>query len=142
MEPLPIRDPATRPLASLAQRYARVRSASLALAAPLSAEDCQVQSMPDASPVKWHLAHVTWFFETFVLASHAPHAAVFDPAFRILFNSYYPGVGAQHPRAPRGLVTRPSLDEVRPYRPHVDEQMLQDASASSTSERNSRWYST
>ena len=89
MEPLPLRDPATRPRTSLAQRYARVRRASLALAAPLSAEDCQVQSMPDASPVKWHLAHVTWFFETVVLARHAPQAPLFDPAYKVLFNSYF-----------------------------------------------------
>ena len=124
MEPLPLRDPATRPQTALAQRYARVRSASLALAAPLSAEDCQVQSMPDASPTKWHLAHITWFFETFVLARHAPQAPVFDPAFKVLFNSYYQGVGAQHPRALRGLVTRPSLADVKRYRAHVDEHML------------------
>ncbi|MEO6408672.1 MAG: ergothioneine biosynthesis protein EgtB [Burkholderiaceae bacterium] len=124
MESLPLRDPATRPRASLAQRYARVRRANLALAEPLSAEDCQVQSMPDASPTKWHLAHVTWFFETFVLARYAPQRPVFDPTFKVLFNSYYQGVGAQHPRALRGLVTRPSLDEVKRYRAHVDEQML------------------
>ena len=124
MEPLPLRDPATRPQTALAQRYARVRGASLALAAPLSAEDCQVQSMPDASPTKWHLAHITWFFETFVLARHAPQAPVFDPAFKVLFNSYYQGVGAQHPRALRGLVTRPSLADVKRYRAHVDEHML------------------
>ena len=94
----------TRPLAA---RYARVRAASLALAAPLSAEDCQVQSMADASPTKWHLAHVTWFFETFLLERFEPGFVPFDPAFRVLFNSYYQGVGEQHPRPQRGLVTRP-----------------------------------
>ena len=93
------------------------------LAAPLSAEDCQVQSMADASPTKWHLAHVTWFFETFLLERFEPGFAPFDPAFRVLFNSYYQGVGAQHPRAQRGLVTRPTLAEVLRYRAHVDERM-------------------
>lgn len=82
----------------LAERYARVRATSLALAAPLSAEDCQVQSMPDASPVKWHLAHVTWFFETFVLERFEHGFAPFDPAFRVLFNSYYQAVGEQWAR--------------------------------------------
>ena len=81
--------------------------ASLALAAPLSAEDCQVQSMADASPTKWHLAHVTWFFETFLLERFEAGFVPFDPAFRVLFNSYYQGVGEQYPRAQRGLVSRP-----------------------------------
>jgi ergothioneine biosynthesis protein EgtB len=108
---------------SLASRYAEVRQASLALAAPLSPEDCQVQSMPDASPTKWHLAHVTWFFETFVLERYERAFAPFDPAFRVLFNSYYQGIGAMHPRAERGLVTRPDLAQVRRYRANVDERM-------------------
>ena len=107
----------------LAQAYANVRRASLALAAPLSAEDCCVQSMPDASPVKWHLAHTTWFFETFVLEPHEPGFAPFHPAFRVLFNSYYQGVGARHPRAQRGLITRPALQEVLDYRAQVDARM-------------------
>ena len=107
----------------LAARYAAVRRASLALAAPLSAEDCQVQSMPDASPTKWHLAHITWFFETFLLERFEAAFVPFDPAFRILFNSYYQGVGEQHPRAQRGLVTRPTLDDVKRYRANVDERM-------------------
>ena len=106
---------------TLAERYAAIRQASLALVAPLSAEDCQVQSMPDASPAKWHLAHITWFFETFVLERFAPSFKPFDPAFRILFNSYYQGVGEQHPRPRRGLLTRPTLAEVKRYRAHVDE---------------------
>ncbi|MDH4392046.1 MAG: ergothioneine biosynthesis protein EgtB [Aquabacterium sp.] len=109
---------------SLADQYAAVRSQTLELAAPLSEADCQVQSMPDASPVKWHLAHTTWFFETFVLAPHLPGHRDFDPAFRVLFNSYYNGVGAQHPRTQRGLVTRPDLATVRAYRAAVDGQML------------------
>jgi ergothioneine biosynthesis protein EgtB len=104
----------------LAARFAEVRQRTLALAAPLSAEDCCAQSMPDASPVKWHLAHTTWFFETFVLESREPHFAPFHPAFRVLFNSYYNGVGDKHPRPRRGLLTRPALSEVLDYRRAVD----------------------
>jgi len=106
--------------AALAERFRSVRGASERLAAPLSAEDCSAQSMPDASPVKWHLAHTAWFFETFVLAVARPELAPFDPAFRVLFNSYYNAVGAQHPRPRRGLLTRPSLARVLAYRAHVD----------------------
>jgi ergothioneine biosynthesis protein EgtB len=108
---------------ALQARYAQVRAQTLALAAPLSEADCQVQSMPDASPVKWHLAHVSWFFETFVLAPHVPHFKPYNAAFRVLFNSYYHGVGEQHPRAQRGLVTRPGLQDVLAYRACVDTQM-------------------
>jgi ergothioneine biosynthesis protein EgtB len=104
--------------------YRAVRARSLALIEGLSEADCQVQSMPDASPLKWHLAHTTWFFETFVLERHASGFRPFDPMFRVLFNSYYQGVGEQHPRAERGLVTRPGLREVLAYRRAVDEQML------------------
>ena len=118
----PMASPAGRP-ALLADRYASIRQASLALAAPLSPEDCQVQSMPDASPTKWHLAHITWFFETFVLERFEPGFRPFDPAFRILFNSYYQGVGEQFPRARRGLVTRPTLAEVMRFRAQVDERV-------------------
>lgn len=114
--------------APLAARLARVRAQTLALAEGLSAEDCQIQSMPDASPVKWHLAHVTWFFETFVLEANLPGYRPFDPAYRSLFNSYYVGVGARAPRAERGLVTRPGLDTVLAYRAQVD-AALQDALA-------------
>ncbi|MDE2147060.1 MAG: ergothioneine biosynthesis protein EgtB [Burkholderiales bacterium] len=103
-----------------AQRHARVRSQSLALAEGLSEADCQVQSMPDASPLKWHLAHTTWFFETFVLEPFEPGYAPHHPAYRVLFNSYYQGVGERHPRAQRGLVTRPGLAEVRAWRAAVD----------------------
>jgi ergothioneine biosynthesis protein EgtB len=108
---------------ALAARYTAVRRASLALAAPLSPEDCALQSMPDASPVKWHLAHTSWFFETFVLAAHVREYTVFDPAFRILFNSYYHGVGDRHPRPERGLLSRPDLGTVRAYRAHIDAAM-------------------
>ena len=107
----------------LQARYRSVRAASLALAAPLSAEDQQVQSMPDASPVKWHLAHMTWFFETFLLAPWLADYGVFDPAYRYLFNSYYEAIGARHPRPARGLLTRPSVAEVLAYRAHVDAGM-------------------
>ena len=109
---------------ALAHHYTLVRQATLALAAPLTAEDCQVQSMPDASPTKWHLAHITWFFETFVLERFEPHFRPFDASFRVLFNSYYQGVGEQHPRAQRGLITRPTLEEVKRYRAQVDERVL------------------
>jgi ergothioneine biosynthesis protein EgtB len=100
-----------------------VRRATEALAAPLSAEDCALQSMPDASPVKWHLAHTTWFFETFVVAPNAHDYRPFHPAFRVLFNSYYNGVGDKHPRPERGLLSRPDLADVRAYRQHVDDAM-------------------
>ena len=107
----------------LAQRYRAARAATENLAAPLSAEDCAIQSMPDASPVKWHLGHTSWFFETFVLAPHLAGYAVYEPAFRVLFNSYYNAVGEKHPRPQRGLLSRPSLDSVRGYRVHVDTGM-------------------
>ena len=111
-----------RPTA-LPQGYRTVRERTLALAAPLSGEDCCVQSMPDASPTKWHLGHTTWFFETFVLERWESGFTPFDPAFRMLFNSYYNAVGDKHPRAQRGLLTRPGLDLVRAYRADVDRRM-------------------
>jgi ergothioneine biosynthesis protein EgtB len=114
----------TSPATDLARRYQAVRGTSLALAEPLSEADCQVQSMPDASPIKWHLAHTSWFFETFVLEAHERGFRPFHTAFRALFNSYYHGVGEQHARPQRGLVTRPGLDEVHAYRSAVDERML------------------
>ena len=104
-------------------RYRDVRARTVQLAASLSAEDCALQSMPDASPVKWHLAHTAWFFETFVVASRDAGYRPFDPAFRMLFNSYYNGVGDKHPRPERGLLSRPSLDTVYAYRAHVDDAM-------------------
>jgi len=104
-------------------RYDAVRAQTMALAAPLSEADCQVQSMPDASPTKWHLAHTTWFFETFILERFEPGFRPFHPAFRVLFNSYYQGVGDQHPRPQRGLITRPGLTEVKAYRAQVDARM-------------------
>lgn len=109
----------------LSKRFASVRSHSQARAESLSEEDCCAQSMEDASPVKWHLAHTTWFFETFILErfEHAFHA--FDPAFRVLFNSYYNGVGDKYARPFRGLLTRPSLREIQAYRHDVDRRMQQ-----------------
>ena len=117
--PLPPAAPAT----SLRDRYAGVRARTEALVAPLSPEDACVQSMPDASPAKWHLAHTTWFFEHFVLAEHVPGYRPFHERFAYLFNSYYFTVGQMHLRPRRGLVTRPSLVEVLGYRAHVDEAM-------------------
>ncbi len=108
---------------SLARRYGAVREATRALAGPLTPEDCAIQSMPDASPVKWHLGHTTWFFETFILAARHPTAPPFHPAFRHLFNSYYNAVGDRHPRPERGLLSRPGLDDVLAYREHVDREM-------------------
>ena len=109
--------------AALALRYGQVRAQTVALAAPLSEADAQAQSMADASPAKWHLAHLTWFFETFVLERFEPGFKPHHPAYRVLFNSYYNGVGEQHPRAQRGLVTRPTLAEVLAWRTAVDERV-------------------
>jgi ergothioneine biosynthesis protein EgtB len=118
----------------LAERFHTVRRQTLALAAPLSAEDAAVQSMPDASPVKWHLAHTTWFFDRFVLqplaCARSPH-----PEWDALFNSYYESVGPRHPRPQRGLLTRPSLDEVLGYRAAIDAR-LGDALARGTFDRD------
>ncbi|MFZ6658501.1 ergothioneine biosynthesis protein EgtB [Undibacterium sp. TJN19] len=105
------------------ERWQQVRQRSLAIAAPLSAEDCMAQSMPDASPIKWQLAHTTWFFETFILEQYEKNFQPFEAAFRILFNSYYNGIGEKHPRPQRGLLTRPSLDVVMAYRQNVDERI-------------------
>jgi ergothioneine biosynthesis protein EgtB len=112
-------------LSKLAERYRRVRSATEMACATLSPEDMVVQSMPDASPAKWHLAHTTWFFETFVLShpSLGGHQS-FHSEFNFLFNSYYEVVGSRHPRALRGLLTRPGVDEVKRYREHVDREMM------------------
>jgi ergothioneine biosynthesis protein EgtB len=106
-----------------AREFEQVRQRSLHLAEPLSSEDCCAQSMPDASPIKWHLAHTTWFFETFILEPREAGYRPFHPAFRVLFNSYYNGVGARHPRAARGLLTRPPLAQVLAYRADVDARM-------------------
>ena len=109
--------------AVLAAAYRLVRQRSEALAAPLSAEDQNIQSMPDASPTKWHLAHTTWFFEAVVLAKFARGYEPFDPAYNYLFNSYYEGLGARHPRPQRGMLSRPQVGEIMAYRRHVDAAM-------------------
>ena len=106
-------------------RYRSVRTRSLALAAPLSAEDQCVQSMPDASPTKWHLGHTTWFFETIILQAYVPGYQAFDARLSYLFNSYYEALGPRHPRPQRGLLTRPPLAQVQAYRRHVDAAMAQ-----------------
>ena len=108
----------------LGDRFQDVRYATEAWAAELTEEDQCVQSMPDASPAKWHRAHTTWFFEQFVLVPHVAGYQVFDPAFVFLFNSYYEAVGPRHPRPSRGLLTRPSAARVTEYRRHVDAAML------------------
>ena len=97
-----------------------VRAETERRAAPLSAEDQIIQSMPDASPIKWHRAHTTWFFEQFLLAEHVPGYKVFDPRFAFLFNSYYVAAGPRHARPERGLITRPTNEEVAAYRAHVN----------------------
>lgn len=103
--------------------YASVRDLTEALAAPLSPEDQTVQSMPDVSPTKWHRAHTTWFFETFLLATHLDRYEPFDHGNAYLFNSYYESMGARHPRVARGLLSRPGAEEVGRYRHHVDRAM-------------------
>ena len=109
----------------LDERLRTTRGLTLQLAAPLSDADATVQPHPDASPAKWHLAHTTWFFETFVLRDHVPGYRLFDERWPFLFNSYYEGEGERHPRPRRGMITRPSLDEVRSWRVHVDEALGQ-----------------
>ena len=109
---------------ALAESYLKVRNETLSLVSGLSDADATVQSMDDASPAKWHLAHTTWFFETFLLEPRFSDYQAFDSAFGYLFNSYYEQVGDRHPRPRRGMITRPSLDTVRDYREHVDAAML------------------
>ena len=110
---------------TLAQRYARVRRASETLCQPLTPDDYGLQAMPDVSPAKWHLAHATWFFETFLLRPFLPGYKVFDPQFEVLFNSYYNQVGAQYPRAQRCLLSRPTIDQVFEYRARIDAAMTE-----------------
>ena len=108
---------------SLADAFDRVRATTLALVAPLEVEDFIVQSMPDASPAKWHLAHTSWFFEQFILAPHLRDYRSPHPQYNFLFNSYYQGVGPMHERPHRGLLTRPTVADVMQYRAHVDTHM-------------------
>src|SRR5580658_55665 len=107
----------------LGSRYAEVRRTTEILSAPLSPEDQTVQSMPDVSPTKWHRAHTSWFFETFLLGPHQVGYRTLDSAYGFLFNSYYEAVGARHPRPERGLLSRPGAAEIGRYRAHVDEAM-------------------
>ncbi len=114
---------ADQPDHPLLKRYRATRRASLSLCEPLSVEDYGLQAMPEVSPPKWHLAHTSWFFETFVLKPYLASYRVFHPRYEYLFNSYYNGVGAQFPRPQRGLLSRPTLQEVFEYRRHVDAAM-------------------
>ena len=114
----------TNSAASLLQRFLAVRQFTERITDPLSAEDCLVQSMDDASPTRWHLAHTTWFFETFALNGQTGYE-VFDRDFNYLFNSYYNSIGQQFPRSKRGLISRPGLAEIERYRRHVDDQICQ-----------------
>src|SRR5437660_5517960 len=109
---------------SLAARYCATRARTERLCAPLEPDDYQLQSMPDCSPPKWHLAHTTWFFETFVLAPHAPGFRPYRAPFAYLFNSYYEAVGERWPRPARGLLSRPTVAEVYAYRRAVDERTV------------------
>ena len=111
------------PVGDLGRRLFATRKLTLDLAAPLSDADAAIQPFPDASPAKWHLAHTTWFFETFVLRDHAPGYRPFDERWAYLFNSYYEAEGPRHARPRRGMLSRPSLEEVRAYRAHVDETL-------------------
>src|SRR6476469_7774905 len=106
------------------EAFRTVRAETERRAAPLSPEDQIVQSMADASPTKWHRAHTTWFFETFLLKAHAQGYREFDERFGFLFNSYYVAAGPRHARPERGLLARPSIDEVAAYRAHVDAAVL------------------
>jgi ergothioneine biosynthesis protein EgtB len=111
------------PTISLLSQYQQVRQLSERICQPLATEDYVIQSMPDVSPPKWHLAHTTWFFETFLLVPHLPGYTIFHPQFGYLFNSYYEAVGARHPRHQRGLLSRPTVTEIYNYRAHVDRSM-------------------
>ena len=113
------------PTPLLLDRYQQVRQVSEKICQPLAIEDYTIQSMPDVSPPKWHLAHTTWFFETFLLLPYLPGYTVFHPQFGYLFNSYYEAVGARHPRHQRGLLSRPTVAEVYRYRAHVDRAMME-----------------
>jgi len=109
---------------SLSDRFPAVRRTTMRITSPLSPEDHMLQSMPDASPAKWHLAHTTWFFETFILQAHSPGYAPFDDRFKYLFNSYYKQLGGHPFRGSRGLMSRPGLDQIHAYRAHVDAALL------------------
>jgi len=117
------REDSSSSLKALGERLFATRKLTLDLAAPLSDADATIQPFPDASPAKWHLAHTTWFFETFVLRDHMLGYTAFDEHYAFLFNSYYEAEGPRHARPRRGMLSRPPLDEVRAYRAHVDEAL-------------------
>ena len=117
-------DNQNRSPASLIERYQTIRTASESLCEPLEIEDYGIQTMPDVSPPKWHLAHTSWFFETFLLEPFLPSYRPFHPDYQYLFNSYYEQVGAMHPRSLRGQLSRPTVAEVYRYRAWIDEQLL------------------
>src|SRR3954451_12479119 len=110
-------------LKALGERLFATRKLTLGLLAPLTDADATIQPFPDASPAKWHLAHTTWFFETFILRDHVAGYRLFDDRYPFLFNSYYDGEGERHARPRRGMLSRPSLDDVRSYRAHVDQAL-------------------
>src|SRR5437868_1910538 len=123
LESLAVAEVTADQIASLADQYRTVRGCTEQICEPLATEDYVIQSMPDASPVKWHLAHTSWFFETFVLTPYLPGYQAFHPLFGILFNSYYNAVGPRWPRSQRGLLSRPGVGDVYAYRRHVDNAM-------------------
>src|SRR5215218_798844 len=123
IDPRASRPRATCPRATWTEAFRAVRAETERRAAPLSAEDQMVQSMPDASPTKWHRAHTTWFFEQFLLVPHLAGYRVFDERFAFLFNSYYVAAGPRHARPERGLITRPNAEDVAAYRAHVDQNV-------------------
>ena len=119
-----IAQPIANAMASLRDRIMEIRSTSLRITQSLSAEDQMLQSMPEASPTKWHLAHTTWFFETFILLPHLPNYKAFDPRYKYLFNSYYKQLGSHPYRGARGLMSRPSLQQIHAYRDYVERALL------------------
>ncbi|RLT90504.1 MULTISPECIES: ergothioneine biosynthesis protein EgtB [unclassified Ketobacter] len=129
------RDLQDNPLPPLLDQYQSTRKLSLDITEPLHPEDQVIQSMPDASPIKWHLAHTSWFFETFVLAPYLSGYTPYQPEFAYLFNSYYNQVGPQYLRPNRGLISRPTVEEVREYRHHVDCHMARYLSQAPTDQQ-------
>ena len=121
---MPFDSPILTDRVAIIEQFRKVRGASETLAEPLTPEDWMLQSMPDASPVKWNLAHTSWFFETFILSRYAADYTVFHPKFGYLFNSYYNQVGKMHPRPERGMLSRPTAQEILDFRAHVNEEIV------------------